>query len=200
MLNHAPRWVLPVVAAALAAVGLAVWLRVARLHGFDSGAPGTSSASANSAGDWPVEKPAVVPPSPGPAVNSDGEYENAALTAALEPYRRDDFASAAMSLEGFVATHQGSADGWFYLGASRLLSGDAARARPAFDRARVLNPVLRIWYVSRGERHPELEWLAATAEARTGAIASARSKLEALCAVSSQLQARACAAKESLAR
>jgi hypothetical protein len=59
------------------------------------------------------------------------------------------------------------------------------------DKARVL---------SAAERHPEVEWLAATAEARTGAIEPARVRLVALCAAPSQLQVRACAAKESLKR
>jgi hypothetical protein len=200
MLSRFPRWVFPVVAAALAAVGLAVWLRVARLHGIDSGSAGTA-AVANVAGDWPVEKPVVVPPPVGPAMNSDEEYANAALTAALEPYRRDDFASAAMSLEGFVATHSESPDGWLYLGASRLLSGDAMRALPALDKARMLGHGIGVWYVSvRDDRHLELEWLSATAEARTGAIEPARARLEVLCALPGPLQVRACAAKESLKR
>jgi hypothetical protein len=192
MLSGLPRWVLPALAAALAAVGLALWLRVARLHGLDSRAAG--SAVANSAGDWPVEKPPVpetVPPTVGTLPSSTDGYAQAALVAALEPYRRDDFAGAAMSLEGFVATHSESAEGWYYLGASRLLSGDPRRARAAFDRAYALNARVG---------HPELQWLAATAEARTGAIESARTKLQALCATPNQLQVRACAAEESLKR
>ena len=133
-----------------------------------------------------MDAPSIVTPASGSSSADAG-----ALTAALAPYGREDYASATASLEGFVATHPDSPDGWFYLGASRVLSGDAARARPAFDKARVL---------SAAERHPELEWLAATAEARTGAIAPARARLEALCAAPSQLQVRACAAKESLKR
>ena len=162
--------------ALLAAVGVAVWLRV----GHRSEGPHASKiAQSGRAGDWAIDKPAVLR-------SPQGED---ALTAALVPYDGEDFASATASLEGFVATHPESPDGWFYLGASRLMSGDASRARSAFDKARVL---------SAGERHPELEWLAATAEARTGAIDRARPRLDALCAAPSQLQVRACAAKESL--
>ena len=198
MLNGLPRWVLPALAAALAAVGLALWLRVARLHGLDSVATGTSAVT-NSDGDWPVDKPPAVPVPAGPAPSSDDEYATAALVAALEPYRRDDFAGAAMSLEGFVATRPESPDGWFYLGASRLMSGDAMRARSALDKARVLSRV-HGWPAPVGDHTLELDWLAATAEARTGAIESARTKLQALCATPNALQVRACAAKESLKR
>jgi len=198
MLSGLPRWVLPALAAALAAVGLAVWLRVGRLHGLDSGATGTPAVT-NSAGDWPVEKPPAVPVPAGPAPSSDDEYGTAALVAALEPYRRDDFAGAAMSLEGFVATHPESPDGWFYLGASRLLSGDAVRARSALDKARVLSRV-HGWPAPGGNHTLELDWLGATVEARTGAIEPARARLAALCAAPNALQVRACAAKESLKR
>jgi len=104
-----------------------------------------------------------------------------------------------MSLEGFVATHPESPGGWFYLGASRLLSGDGMRARSALDKARVLSRV-HGWPVPVGDHTLELDWLAATAEARTGAIESARTKLQALCATPNPLQVRACAAEESLKR
>src|SRR4029453_18391514 len=140
---------------------------------------------AGGAGDWAIDRPAIITPDSG----STASLDSGALTAALASYGREDYASATALLEGFVATHPESPDGWFYLGASRLLSGDAARARPAFDKAIVL---------SAGERHPELEWLAATAEARTGAIEPAHARLEALCAAPGPLQVRACAAKESL--
>jgi tetratricopeptide (TPR) repeat protein len=180
-------WLLPTAAALLVAAAIGLWMRTGRITGNE---PSRSSLSGG-AGDWAIDKPAVTPPPAGPAINSDMEYSTTALTAALEPYRRDNFADAAISLEGFVATHPQSADGWFYLGASRLLSGDAARARAAFDKALVL---------SAAEQHPELEWLAATAEARTGAIEPARARLEALCASPNPVQVRACAAKESLKR
>lgn len=172
------KWMGAAGVALLAAVGVAVWLRAGHMSVRQAAG---ESALPGGAGDWAIDKPAVLR-------SPQGED---ALTAALVPYDREDFAGATASLEGFVATHPESPDGWFYLGASRLISGDASRARSAFDKARVL---------SAGERHPELEWLAATAEARTGAVDRARSRLESLCAAPSQLQVRACAAKESLAR
>jgi len=176
-------WLVPAAVAVLAAIGVGVWLRSGHMPGLSAGNP-ADSALAGGAGDWAIDRPAIVPPASG-----NVSVDAGALAAALAPYGREDFANATASLEGFVATHPDSPDGWFYLGASRLLSGDAARARPAFDKARVL---------SAAERHPELEWLAATAEARTGAIEPARARLEALCAAPSPLQVRACAAKESL--
>jgi cytochrome c-type biogenesis protein CcmH/NrfG len=176
-------WVVLAAVALLAAIGIGVWQRAGHIPGLSAGQPAAGSALAGGAGDWAIDRPAIVTPASGHASVDAG-----ALTAALAPYGREDYASATASLEGFVATHPESPDGWFYLGASRLLSGDAARARPAFDKARVL---------SAAER-PELEWLSATAEARTGAIESARARLEALCALPGPLQVRACAAKESL--
>ena len=179
-------WLGPAAVAVLAAIGIGVWLRAGHAPRPSAGQPATTSALVGGAGDWAIDRPAVVTPASGNA-----SVDGGALTAALAPYAREDYANATASLEGFVATHPDSPDGWFYLGASRLLSGDAAGARPALDKARVL---------SAAERHPELEWLAATAEARTGAIEPARVRLVALCAAPSQLQVRACAAKESLKR
>jgi cytochrome c-type biogenesis protein CcmH/NrfG len=178
-------WLVPAAVALLAAIGIGVWLRARHIPGLSAGQPAADSALAGGAGDWAIERPAIAMPASGHASVDAG-----ALTAALAPYGREDYASATASLEGFVATHPESPDGWFYLGASRLLSGDAARGRLAFDKARVL---------SAAER-PELEWLSATAEARTGAIEPARARLEALCALPGPLQVRACAAKESLKR
>ena len=179
-------WLVPAALAVLAAIGIGLWQRAGHVPGLSAGHPAPDSALVGGAGDWAIDRPAVVAPA---AVYAS--VDGGALTAALAPYGREDYADATASLEGFVATHPDSPDGWFYLGASRLLSGDAARARPALDKARVL---------SAAERHPELEWLAGTAEARTGAIEPARARLEALCALPGPLQVRACAAKESLKR
>ena len=49
-----------------------------------------------------------------------------------------------------------------------------------------------------GASHPELEWLRATAEARTGATDSAKSRLTALCSASGSLKSRACDALKTL--
>ena len=180
------RWVLPL-AGVVVALGLGLWLRASRLPVTG----GSHARPVESPGDWPVDTPPVLLPPATPIVAHGSDPSGAtALFAALEPYRRDDFAMSATTLEGFIAAYPASPDGWFYLGASRLLSGDAARARQAFEKARALEA---------GERHPELDWLSATAEARTGAIASAQARLARLCAVPGPVQVRACAAKESLA-
>jgi hypothetical protein len=94
-----------------------------------------------------------------------------------------------MSLAAFTATHPDSADGWFYLGASRLLTDADTDARTALERAASLGA---------GASHPELEWLRATAEARTGATDSAKTRLTALCDASGALKDRACEALRSI--
>ncbi len=114
----------------------------------------------------------------------------AALTTALEPYRKGDYTAAATSLAAFTATHPDSADGWFYLGASRLLTDADADARTALEKAASLGA---------GASHPELEWLRATAEARTGATDSAKTRLTALCDASGPLKDRACEALRMVA-
>ena len=186
------RRALLVAAAVLAAIGLGAWWRV---HSNAPQAPPPITARAVPAPvtpaampRWSVEKPALVLPA-AVLVMRGADQTGAALATALEPYRRDDFRGAATSLAAFAAAHPDSADGWFYLGASRLLINADADARTALEKASSLGAA---------GVHPELDWLLATAEARTGDLASAARRLDAVCAGTSPLRARGCQARQLL--
>lgn len=191
------RWALLAAAALLAAIGLSTLWRVrspeplvqsAALAAPQPAPPSTIPAPP--LGSWTVEKPPIELPVATAIVMRGADPSGAAaLPAALEPYQRDDFAGAAARLTEFTTAHPGSPDGWFYLGASRLLAGDASGARLALEKSAALGA---------GFQHPQLAWLLATADARTGALYSARTRLDALCAVSSALRSRACDARKTL--
>jgi TolA-binding protein len=191
------RWALLVAAVVLAAIGLSAWWRV---HGpkqmeadrqeLALGESPTAAPSAPApAPRWTIEKPALVLPAATVLVMRGSDPAAAALTTALQAYRKGDYTAAVMSLAAFTATHPDSADGWFYLGASRLLTDADTDARTALERAASLGA---------GASHPELEWLRATAEARTGATDSAKTRLTALCDASGALKDRACEALRSI--
>jgi len=189
------RWAVLVAAVVLAAIGLSAWWRVHVPQVAVSYRVGTSTAAPAApvapvpATRWTVEPPALVLPAATVLVMRGSDPAAAALATALEPYRKADYAAAATSLAAFAATHPDSADGWFYLGASRLLTDADAEARTALEKAASLGA---------GASHPELEWLRATAEARTGATYSAETRLSALCDASGPLKDRACAALRSI--
>jgi hypothetical protein len=194
------RWALVAAAVILAAIGLSTWWRVRAPEGpaparVASSAATTrpSSAAAVSvpqAGGWKIDKPSIVLPVATAIIMRGADSSGgAALLTALEPYRHNDFSAAAARLQAFTAAQPGSSDGWFYLGASRLLAGDAVGARAALDEADRLHAA---------ERHPEIEWLLATALARAGDISAARRRLETICEESSPLRDRACQAAQSL--
>jgi hypothetical protein len=186
------RRALLVAAAVLAAIGLGAWWRV---HSNRPDAPPSMTARAAAAAvapaatpRWSVEKPALVL-SAAVLVMRGADQTGAALATALEPYRRDDFRGSATSLAAFTAAHPDSADAWFYLGASRVLINADGDARTALEKARSLGAA---------GLHPELDWLLATAEARTGDLASAARRLDAVCSGTSPLRARGCQARQLL--
>jgi hypothetical protein len=189
------RWAVLVAAVVLAAIGLSAWWRVHAPQEMlldrvetSTGAPAAAAAPAP-ATRWTVEPPALVLPAATVLVMRGSDPAAAALATALEPYRNGDYAAAATSLAAFTTTHPDSADGWFYLGASRLLTDADAEARTALEKAESLGA---------GASHPELEWLGATADARTGATDSAKARLTALCDASGPLKDRACDALKTL--
>ena len=192
------RWAVLVAAVVLAAIGLSAWWRVHgpqdmavdRVETSTGGAPAAPAAPAP-APRWVVEPPALVLPAASVLVMRGSDPAAAALATALEPYRKGDYAAAATSLAAFAATHPDSADGWFYLGASRLLTDADAEARTALEKAASLGA---------GASHPELEWLRATADARTGATESAKTRLAALCDASGPLREHACEALRMIDR
>ncbi len=189
------RWAVLVAAVVLAAIGLSAWWRV---HGPQpqvayrvetSTAAPPAPVAPPPAPRWVIEPPALVLPAATVLVMRGSDPAAAALTTSLEPYRQGDYTAAATSLAAFTATHPDSADGWFYLGASRLLTDADAEARTALEKAAALGA---------GASHPELEWLRATADARTGATDSAKTRLAALCDASGPLKDRACGALKTL--
>jgi hypothetical protein len=186
---------LPLAAVLVAAVGLGVWLRTAAPEVDRTAQGGASKAPADQvpavkAGQWAVKKPALLLPlATAIVVRGEEAATGHALAEALAPYRRDDYRAAERLLNDVVARYPMSADGWFYLGATRLLHGNAAGAREALDQARVLGVT---------DRQDELEWLLATAEARTGAVDQARGRLVALCDGRGAFKAPACDARASL--
>ena len=188
------RWAVLVAAVVLAAIGLSAWWRVHAPEVAVSYRVGTSTATPAApvppapAPRWAVEPPVLVLPAATVLVMRGSDPAAAALTAALEPYRKRDYTAAATSLAAFTSTHPDSADGWFYLGASRLLTDADADARTALEKAASLGA---------GASHPELEWLRATAEARTGATDSAKTRLTTLCDADGPLKGRACEALRS---
>jgi hypothetical protein len=189
------RLALLVAAALLAAIGLSAWWRVhqpepvAPDRAAVISAPPTVPAARTPAPRWTIESPALVLPAATVLVMRGSDPTATALTTALGPYRKGDFAAAATSLAVFTAAHPDSADGWFYLGASRLLIDADADARTALEKSASLGA---------GASHPELEWLRATAEARTGATDSAKTRLTMLCSATGPSKDRACAALKSL--
>jgi len=189
------RWAVLVAAMVLAAIGLSAWWRVHAPQVAVAYRVGTSAAAPVApiapvpAPRWAVAPPALVLPAATVLVMRGSDPKSAALTTALEPYRKSDYMAAATSLAAFTAAHPDSADGWFYLGASQLMIDADADARTAIEKAASLGA---------HASHPELEWLRATAEARTGATDSAKRRLSALCEANGPLKGRACEALRSL--
>ncbi len=190
------RWAVLVAAVILAGIGLSAWWRMHGQHIVIDGQELALIESQTAAPvapvptpRWAIEPPALVLPAATVLVMRGSDPTGAALTKALEPYRKKDYTAAATRLAAFTAAHPIAADGWFYLGASRLLIDADADARTALEKAASLGA---------GEAHPEMEWLRATAEARTGATDSAKSRLTALCQATGPLKDRACAALRSV--
>lgn len=179
---------LPLAAVLVAAVGVGLYYQ-ARQRGpapvVAEGAPPVDPAPS-----WEVRKPALLLPL-ATVVVMRGERADAAaaLAEALAPYRTDDYVEAERRLEDVVSRFPASADAWFYLGATRLLDGDAAGAREALAEAHAIGVV---------DRADETTWLLATAEARVGAVGEARPKLQSLCDGSGEFKSAACSALDSL--
>lgn len=107
------------------------------------------------------------------------------LSNALEPYRRDDYNTAADRLGALTATYPDAAEPWFYLGVSRLLLGDAARAIAPLERARDVSPADQI---------EEARWFLAAAYERAGQPEAARAEVRAVCDAKGARATAACAA------
>ena len=139
---------------------------------------------------WEIRKPALLLPLATALVVRGEEGEaDAALGAALAPYRTDDYVAAERQLEEVVKRYPDSASAWFYLGATRLLDGDPAGARDALTQANTLGVA---------DRADETAWLLATAESRVGALDQARPRLRSLCDGAGEFKTAACSALEAL--
>lgn len=112
-----------------------------------------------------------------------------ALVGAAARYRAGDYREAGERFAAVATTTPSSGDAQFYLGVSRLLAGAPRDAIAPLTAARTLLPTAR----SR-----EVDWYLATAEQRSGAHASARARLDALCQRDGVFREEACAAARRL--
>ncbi len=115
--------------------------------------------------------------------SSEAEAFMTAFGAAVVPYRVGRYSDAAAALDEVARRHPDVPEGWFYLGAARLLAGDAVGAVAPLERARA-STVLAA----------EARWLRAVALARAGRGPEADAALAAMCADDPTNRDRACAA------
>lgn len=106
-----------------------------------------------------------------------------AFGVAMVPYRAGRYSDAATALDDVARRHPDVPEGWFYLGAARLLAGDAVGAMAPLERARA-STVLAA----------EARWLTAVALERAGRGPEADAALAAMCADDPTKRDRACAA------
>jgi len=115
----------------------------------------------------------------------DSKAYLADFAAALEPYRKDDYAEAASVLEPVTRKYPKTAEPEFYLGVSLLLmsQNDAA-----------VTSLLEARRRGGGVVRDDISWYLAVALARSGKIADARAEAEHLCARAGDYKTQACAA------
>ena len=201
------RWI--AAAAAIGAVGAAVWFGAAGA-GIPGSQPATTTAVAAPVTPAPVPSPptpAALPPwaatvvaievrmppalaltlrgeAPGDAERRDALVRT--LRPALDAYRAGRYAHAAASLAPLAEAHRDVTEIAFYAGASHLLAGDPAAARPLLTAAASSDLV--------GQ---DARWLAAVASARLGDAERAAGLLRDLCASRGARSRDACAASAS---
>lgn len=113
------------------------------------------------------------------------------LAAALEPYRRDDFAEAARRLALLAQRYPNAAEAPYYEGVSQLFLNQTQAAVASLQAAR---------------RHAsdtladDIAWYLGLALYRTARTPDARREFEALCAGAGEYKARACAAAQTIQR
>jgi hypothetical protein len=189
---------LPLAAGAVLCVGIAAtyWAMAGRSAlpepARSAPAEAVSPAAMAPAYVLPLEKPAIAVRLGSALVwrsdarGQDGDAD--LLTAAFDAYRSDDYAGATERFSQLASRHP-SADAWFYLGASRLLAGQAKSAVEDLRRARDL---------SGPQTRHEAAWYLAVALERIGAIDSAATELRTVCGARGERQARACEALAAL--
>jgi len=107
-----------------------------------------------------------------------------AFGVAIAPYREGRYAEAAAALGGVTRSFPDVPEGWYYLGVSHLLSGDAAGAIDPLQRARPSSVV-----------GGDAAWLHTVALERAGRTDEASAALRALCAGVGPVRQRACEAE-----
>lgn len=193
-------WLRPVlVGSGIVAVASLVWM-VSRESGQRLGPPETQVVMAPPPAVppflLPFEKPvvrlgmgALTWRGSSPATTDDGNQLLADLKPGLDAYRRNDYATANRELTALASRYPGTIEVLFYQGVSRLFLNDYAGAIAAFDAAEAI-----------GDRTfaADLAWYRAVAEQRSGNVAQARARLEAICSGRGPDAARACTAIEQL--
>lgn len=111
------------------------------------------------------------------------------LKPGLDAYRQGDYATADRELTALAARYPGTIEIPFYQGISRLFLNDLPGAIAALDAAEAV-----------GDRTfaADVSWYRAVAEQRSGNLANARARLEAICGARGDDGTRACSAIEQL--
>jgi tetratricopeptide (TPR) repeat protein len=172
------RWLLPIAAVAVLALGLPALLRERAEGPRPSGPPSSESQRPYV---LPLEK--LAPRMPASlALRGDDSFA-AQLEEALRPYEEGDLETAAARLALLARRYPDAASPRLYLGVAALLRGRADEAERSLEEARVL---------ARESWTPDVLWYLAIARERTGHAAEARAALDTLCAGASAYRERAC--------
>jgi len=129
----------------------------------------------------PIEAPLVAGTSPGAR----------ALNAALEPYRKGDYAAAASALDGVRLDYPDDPLAALYLGISRLFMDEPQNA------LEILRP---LEYGTPPQVSAEAAWYSLVGIARLRDPSAVEGEAKALCAKGGPTSARACTAVELLAK
>jgi tetratricopeptide (TPR) repeat protein len=144
----------------------------------DTETPGASSSQQANNGLTPTPRPtatrsiAITPRDPNellvatytptPMYVGTPHADSPVFQQAMTAYNGGDYVAAADLFEQFLASSPQSADGAYYLGESRLRSGDAARAQAAFTQAISSDPQFAPGYLGRARALVELESVASS--------------------------------------
>jgi hypothetical protein len=127
----------------------------------------------------------------GSPASDDGNQLLADLEPGLDAYRRSDYATANRELTALATRYPGTIEILFYQGVSRLFLEDYSGAIAAFEAADAVGDAT---FAS------DVSWYRAVAEQRTGNVAQARARLDAICTARGADAARACTALEQLSK
>jgi hypothetical protein len=111
------------------------------------------------------------------------------VAPAFDAYRGGQYQAAADAFARLRTRYRDSVEIAFYLGVSRLMTGDIDGARAALGDARAMNDATFA---------DDVAWYLAVADERAGNLSSARTAMAALCAGAGELATRACSAASAL--